>query len=213
MSPSVIAGLVGAGVGALQAGIGAIGLGKTKKAAMESVEGLPTYTADPEIQRALEMRKARLGMGLGATTRQIAEQGIGTAAAQATRAATQFGRGAGLSSIGAIQRQAQRGIQQLAMQEEQAQEMNRRAFEGAARMSAAERTKQFASEQEKEQLKTNVQLEKLAARRAAISQGISGITGAATGLAMSGLGGGGGRTKTPGTQDFRSTFESTFKGI
>jgi hypothetical protein len=178
MSPSVIAGLVGAGVGALQAGIGAIGLGKTKKAAMESVEGLPTYTADPEIQRALEMRKARLGMGLGATTRQIAEQGIGTAAAQATRAATQFGKGAGLSSIGAIQRQAQRGIQQLAMQEEQAQEMNRRAFEGAARMSASERTKQFASEQEKE-------------------QGLSGITSAATGLAMSGLGGGTGKVKTP----------------
>lgn len=197
MSPSVIAGLVGAGVGALQAGIGAIGLGKTKKAAMESVEGLPTYTADPEIQRALEMRKARLGMGLGATTRQIAEQGIGTAAAQATRAATQFGRGAGLSSIGAIQRQAQRGIQQLAMQEEQAQEMNRRAFEGAARMSASERTKQFASEQEKEQLKTNIKLEQLAARRAAIGQGLSGITSAATGLAMSGLGGGTGKVKTP----------------
>ncbi len=197
MSPSVIAGLVGAGVGALQAGIGAIGLGKTKKAAMESVEGLPTYTADPEIQRALEMRKARLGMGLGATTRQIAEQGIGTAAAQATRAATQFGKGAGLSSIGAIQRQAQRGIQQLAMQEEQAQEMNRRAFEGAARMSAAERTKQFASEQEKEQLKTNIKLEQLAARRAAIGQGLSGITSAATGLAMSGLGGGTGKVKTP----------------
>jgi hypothetical protein len=98
-----------------------------------------------------------------------------------------------LSSIGAIQRQAQRGIQQLAMQEEQAQEMNRRAFEGAARMSAAERTKQFASEQEKEQLKTNVQLEKLAARRAAIGQGLSGITSAATGLAMSGLGGGPGK--------------------
>ncbi len=189
MSPSVIAGLVGAGVGALQAGIGAIGLGKVKKAAIESVEKLPTYTADPEVQRALEMRKARLGMGLGAATKQILGQGIGTAAAQATRAAQQMGRGAGLSTIGAIQRQAQKGIQQLAMQEEQAQEMNRRAYEGALRMSSAERARQFASEQEKEQLKANIKLEQLAARRAAIGQGLSGITSAATGLAMSGLGG------------------------
>jgi hypothetical protein len=193
ISPSVIAGLAGAGIGGLQALLASKGIKDMQKKAEESIANLPTYSADPEIQRALDMRKARLGMGLGATTRQIAEQGIGTAAAQATRAATQFGRGAGLSSIGAIQRQAQRGIQQLAMQEEQAQEMNRRAFEGAARMSATERTKQFASEQEKEQLKTNVQLEKLAARRAAIGQGLSGITSAATGLAMSGLGG---KTKT-----------------
>lgn len=171
---------IGMAAGGLQAAISGIGMGKAKKDVEKEVGAIQTYTADPEIQRVLQMRQARLGMGLGAATRQILQQGLGTSQAQSIRAAQQMGRGGGLSTIGAIQKQTQRGLQQLAMQEEQAQERSRQAYEGAARLASAERARQFQSEQEKQQLKANIALEKLAARRASIAQGLGGLTGAAS---------------------------------
>jgi len=159
------------------------------------------------------MRQARLGMGLGATTRQIAQQGIGTSAAAATRAAGLQGRGSALSTIGAIQKQSERGYQQLALQEESAQERSRQAYERAASIAASEKYRQFASEQEKQQLKANIALEKLAARRAMLAQGLSGLTGGASGMLASGNYGGGNKQnpKQMDVYDYRRDFESTFK--
>lgn len=171
---------IGAGIGILgglsQALIGGIGAGRARKDSEKAIEAIKTYTADPEIQKMLAMRKARLGMGLGATTKQLALQGIGTSAAAATRAAGLQGKGAALSTIGAVQKQSQRGYQQLAAQEEAAQEESRRAYERAGMAASAERARQFQSEQEKQQLKANIELEKLAARRAMLSQGLQGLT-------------------------------------
>lgn len=171
---------IGMGVGALQAGISAFGIPAAAKKAEKSVEDISTYTADPEVKKILQMRAARLGMGLGATTRAIAQQGIGTAAAGATKSALTMGKGAGLGTIGAIQKQSAKQYQQLALEEEQAQERSRALYERAAAAATAERARQFQSEQEKQQLKANIALEKLASRRASLAQGLSGITGAAT---------------------------------
>lgn len=184
MDPSGILSLAGAGIGGLQSILGLIGMKKARTAAEKGIEDISTYKADPELLKALQMRQARLGMGLGATARQIATQGIGSAAAAATKSATAMGKGAGLSTIGAIQRGAGKQYEGLALQEEAARERGMSAYERAAGMAASERARQFASEQEKQQLKANIALEKLAAKRAMLSQGISGLTGSlSTGIA------------------------------
>lgn len=191
MDPATILGLGSAAIGGLQAGISAIGMGKARKKALKSIEDIPTYTEDPETKALLAMRKARLGTGLSAESKKIAQQGIGTAAASATKGALSMGKGAGLSTIGAIQRQSARQAQQLALQEEQAQERGRTAYERAVGEAGAERRRAFASEQEKKQLEANIRLEQLAAKKAAVQQGIRGITSGLTSAATAGMFGGG----------------------
>jgi len=181
---------LGTVIGLGQAVSGMIGQRKAKKEFLQSFDKQRTYKADPEVQKMLEMRRGRLGMGLGSVSRQIAEQGIASSAAQATSAAQQMGRGAGLSAIGAIQKQSQRGATQLAAMDEQAREQNLAGFERAAGAASSERARQFASESEKEQARTAIKGEQLAAKRAAVSQGLSGAIGSATGVAMSGDGDG-----------------------
>lgn len=200
---------IGMGIGGLQAGISALGMAKATRQAEKGIEDISTYTADPEIKKILQMRAARLGMGLGATTKALAQQGIGTSAAQATKSALAMGKGAGLGTIGAIQKQSSRQYQQLAAQEEQAQEESRRGYERAASAASAERARQFASEQEKQQLKANIALEKLAARRAMLSQGLSALAGSAA--SSIGSGGFGSSSKKSGGRSLgqmRSDFET-----
>lgn len=174
MALQAIAAGIGAGIGLGQAVSGMIGQRKAKKEAFEAFDKQRTYKADPEVQKMLEMRRGRLGMGLGSASKQIAEQGIASSAAQATSAAQQMGRGAGLSAIGAIQKQSQRGATQLAGMEEQAREQNLAGFENAVGAASAERAKQFASESEKEQARTAIKMQQLAAKKQAVSQGLSG---------------------------------------
>lgn len=179
---------IGTTIGLGQAISGMIGQRKAKKEFLSAFDKQRTYKADPEIAKMMEMRRARLGMGLGAASKQLAEQGIASSAAQATSAAQQMGRGAGLSAIGAIQKQSQRGTTQLAGMEEQAREQNLAGFERAVGAASSERARQFASESEKEQARTAIKGEQLAAKRQAVSQGLSGAIGSATGAAMSGDG-------------------------
>jgi hypothetical protein len=207
--PAALA-LAGAGIGALQAGISAIGMGKARKKAEEGIESIQTYTASPEASAFLQEAKQRVGTGLGAVATDIAKQGIGASAAQATRAALMSGRGSGLGLIGAIQKQQARSFQDLARQSAQAEQMNLARLGQATQMFGVERARQFQSEQEKQQLKANIELERLAARRAMLSQGLSGMASGLSTAAMSGA-----FAKTPkigggSTQGFRDLFESTF---
>jgi hypothetical protein len=188
MALQAIAAGVGTAIGLGQAIGGAIGMPKAKREAFKAFDAQRTYKADPEVQKMLEMRRGRLGMGLGSASRQIAEQGIASSAAQATSAAQQMGRGAGLSAIGAIQKQSQRGATQLAAMDEQAREQNLAGFERAVGAASSERARQFASESEKEQARTAIRMQQLASKRQAVSQGLSGAIGSATGVAMSGAG-------------------------
>lgn len=186
ITPQMAAAGIGAALGLGQAISGMIGQRKAKKDFLGTFEKQRTYQADPEVQKMLEARRARLGMGLGAASRQIAEQGIASSAAQATSAAQQMGRGAGLSAIGAIQKQSQRGATQLAGMDEQAREQNLAGFERAVGAASSERARQFASESEKEQARTAIKGEQLAAKRAAVSQGLSGAIGSAASYAAGG---------------------------
>lgn len=170
---------IGMGVGALQALGSGISIPFAASKAKKAVEGISTYKVDPEVLKILEMRRARLGMGFGGAARGLAIQGIESAAAGATTAAQQMGRGAGLATIGAVQKRRGAQYQELAAKEEQLQEEQRRAYERTAGAATAERARQFASQQEKEQLRASIALEKLASARAGLSQGISGITGSA----------------------------------
>lgn len=188
MTPQLIAAGIGATIGLAQAASGIIGQQKAKKESFKAFDSQRTYKADPEIARVLEMRRARLGMGLGAASKQLAEQGIASSAAQATTAAQQMGRGAGLSTIGAIQKQALRGSAQLASMDEQARDRNLAGFERAVGAASSERARQFASESEKEQARTAIRFQQLAAKRQAVSQGLSGAIGSAASFAGSGLG-------------------------
>jgi len=188
MIPQAIAAGVGTAIGLGQAIGGAIGMPRAKREAFKAFDAQRTYKADPEVQKMLEMRRARLGMGLGSASRQIAEQGIASSAAQATSSAQQMGRGAGLSAIGAIQKQSQRGATQLAAMDEQAREQNLAGFERAVGAASSERARQFASESEKEQARTAIRMQQLAAKKQAVSQGLSNAASSAASFAMSGAG-------------------------
>lgn len=183
MDPVTLA-LIGAGIGGIQAGISAIGMGKARKRAEAGIEAIGTYTASPEASAFLQEAKQRVGTGLGATATDIAKQGISASSAQATRAALMSGRGAGLSLIGAIQKQQARSFQDLARQSAQAEQMNLARYGQGVQLYGMERARQFQSEQEKQQLKANIELERLAARRAMLAQGLSGLSGGLSTAAM-----------------------------
>lgn len=199
MALQAIAAGVGTAIGLGQAISGMVGQRKAKKEAFQAFDKQRTYQADPEVQKMLEMRRGRLGMGLGSASKQMAEQGIASSAAQATSAAQQMGRGAGLSAIGAIQKQSQRGTTQLAAMDEQAREQNLAGFERAVGAASSERAKQFASESEKEQARTAIKMQQLAAKKQAVSQGLSGAMGAASSFAGGGMDIGGGRKNKSGS--------------
>ena len=184
MSPGAIMGLVSAGIGGLQAGISSINMRKTRKAAEKAMEDVPTYTASDESQKYLAMRQRRLGTGIGATATDIAKQGIGTSTAQGIAAASAFGKGAGLGSLGGLIKGRQKAYQDLAAQSAAAEERNLASFGQASQWRSAEKEKQFLSEQEKKQQKASYALQKLAAKKQAVQQGISGMMSGLSGVAQ-----------------------------
>lgn len=177
-------GILEAGVGAAQALTGLIGMGKKKRAAQAAVDAIGTYKASQEIGGVYEGAKMRASKGLGGAARQLATQGIEAGAQSAMGAAGD--RKAGLGMIGSIQAQKQKGALQLAGQEEAAMQRNQAGLTQAAGMQAAEKTKEFKSVQEKQQLQANIAMQEVAAKRAAISQGLGGIAGGLTAGAIGG---------------------------
>lgn len=177
-------GMLEAGIGAAQALTGIIGMGKKKRAAQDAVNAIGTYTPSQEISGVYEGAKMRASKGLSGASRQLATQGIESAAQSAMGAAGD--RKAGLGMIGSIQAQKQKGALQLAGQEDTAMQRNQASLTQAAGLQAREKEKSFKSAQEKQQLNANISLQEVAAKRAAISQGIGAVAG---GLSASALGG------------------------
>jgi len=171
--------LLGMAIGGLQAGIGSIGMRKTRQAADKAIEGIGTYTESPEIQKLYKMQQQRLGTGLGATARGVAKEGIEASTGQAVTQAQQMGRGSGLAAIGALAAGRQRAYRDLAGQEAAAEERNIGRFTQATQLSASDRARRMAGQQEKAQLKANVALQRLAAKRAMVSQGLAAAAGSA----------------------------------
>jgi hypothetical protein len=177
-------GMLEAGVGSAQAILGMIGMGKAKRKANDAIDAMSTYKPSQEISGVYEGAKMRSTKGLGGSARQLATQGI-EAGAQAAMGAAQD-RKSGLGMIGSVQAQRQKGALQLAGQEEAAKKQNEAGLTQAAGLQAREKEKAFKSQQEKQSLKANVALQELAAKRSAVSQGVSGIAG---GLSAGALGG------------------------
>lgn len=185
----------GKAIKAIMAGIGvATGIGQTiggfinlrrdKRRAEEAINAIGTYNPSQEIAGVYEGSKMRASKGLGGAARQLATQGIEGAAQSAMGAAGD--RKAGLGMIGSIQAQKQKGVLQLAGQEEAAMQRNQAGLTQAAGLQAREKEKAFKSAQEKQQLKANIALQEVASKRAAISQGLAGITGSASAFASGG---------------------------
>lgn len=189
MLPGMGMGLLQAGVGAAQAISGMIGMGKKKRAAEASVDAIGTYRPSQEIAGIYEGAKLRSTTGLGGASKQLAQQGIARASSAAMGRAQD--RKAGLAMIGAAQAQEQQGALQLAAQDEAARERSQARLTQAAGMQASEKEKAFKSAQDKQQLKANIALQELAAKRQAVSQGLSGIAGGLGTAATAGMFGGG----------------------
>lgn len=181
-----------AALGLGQSLISAFGMKDANKKAQEGIESIPTYTASPEAAAFLQAAKQRLGTGRGGYATQIAKEGVQTAAQRAVKAALASGKGAGIGLIGAIQKGEERGFRGISMDEAAAEQANLARYGQATQLFGMERARQFASEQEKQQLKANIELERLAARRAMLAQGLSGLTSGLSSAAMTGFG-----TKNP----------------
>lgn len=175
---------IGTVIGLGQAGIGAIGMRKTRRAADKAIEGIGTYTESPEVQKLYQMQQGRLGAGLGAQARGIAKEGIDASTGRAVTQAQQMGRGSGLAAIGALTAGRQRAFRDLAGQDAMAEERNIGRFSQASQLMSGERARRMAGQQEKSQLKANIALQKLAAKRAMVSQGLSAAAGSAATAAM-----------------------------
>ena len=177
---------IGTTIGLGQAAIGAIGMRKVRRAADKAIEGIGTYTESPEIQKLYKMQQQRLGTGLGATARGVAKEGIEASTGQAVTQAQQMGRGSGLAAIGALAAGRQRAFRDLAGQEAAAEERNIGRFTQATQLSASDRARRMEGQQEKAQLKANVALQRLAAKRAMVSQGLAAAAGSAASAAAEG---------------------------
>jgi len=171
---AAVLGLAQAGVGVGQAISGMVNMKRTKRRADAAIEGIETYKPSKEISGIYEGAKLRSTKGLGGASKQLATRGI-EAGAQAAMGAAKD-RKAGLAMIGSTQAQRQQGALQLAGMEESALERNQGKLTQAAGLMGAEQEKAFKSRQEKQSLKANIALNEVAAKRAAISQGLSAVS-------------------------------------
>lgn len=152
-------GLGQAAIGGIQALIGGIGAAKAKKRADDAIQGIQTYTEDP-------LAMARLNAPLPGETE--AKMDIAEAATGALSQAKS--KKGGLLAIQGIQSRRNKQLQQLGVQRAQAKL-------SAEKGVMQERAKAFESRQQKQQLQANIALQNLAAQRAMLSQGLSGLTG------------------------------------
>lgn len=177
-------GYLSAGVGAAQATIGMLGMKKKKKAASEAIDAMETYAPSQEIMGEYSAAKTRAAGGLGGAAKTLYQQGSQQAMAAGLNSATS--RKGGLTAAGAIAGQAQKGALELAAQDEQAKKANEATRRQMASAVAGEKSKAFQSRQQKQQLKTNIALQELAAQRAMVSQGLSAVGRGLTAASFSG---------------------------
>ena len=173
----MLPGLLSAGAGLLQAGLGFIGKGKKKRAADAAIEATEVYKASPYEQANLQAAQARTGAAMPGEAE--AQMGIGQSATQALGAARS--RKGGLASIGAIQAGTNKAQQDLAVKKAGFKLGAEKELSGARSRMTGELNKEFQSRQQKQSLKTQQALGELAGANQSISQGLGGL---GSGLAM-----------------------------
>jgi len=177
-------GMIQAGLGIGQAAAGLIGMGKAQRAADAAVDAIDTLKPSQEIAGIYQGAKLRSTKGLSGAARALAKQGSAAATSSAMRRAQD--RKAGLAMTGATTAAEQDASLKLAEREDAAQRQSQASLVQAAGMSAADAEKVQKSRQEKQSLKANIAMQKVAAKKQMVSQGLAGITGAASNAMTSG---------------------------
>jgi hypothetical protein len=192
-----LAGGIEAGAGALQAGIGLLGMRGKKRAAQNAFNAIETYTESPYVKANLQA--AQQGLNAPMAGEQEAKMNINQAAVQGLNAAKT--RKGGLQAIGMLNDQQQKALQGLGVQKAQFRLGAQAKLAQANQAMAQEAAKAFQSRQEKQAMQYQQNLSELLAQKQMISQGLSGIgQGAANAIgagAFSGLGRFGGMKADP----------------
>jgi len=163
---------------------GVIGLGqaifsgqkKKQKAADASVEGIQTYKASPLVAQNLQQSQQDVGAAMPGE--EVAAQQIGQSTTQALGSAKT--RKGGLGSVAGIAAQQQKSLQGLATKKAEFKLGAKERLKQARMQMSSELGKQFASEQEKQQLKANIALGALAGAKAQKASGLK-MVGSAVG--------------------------------
>ncbi len=171
-----------AGIGAVQAIGGMIGQRKARKRAEAAIEGIEDYTESPFAKEAYQAAKEDVNVPMPGMGR--AQEQLGLATSAALRSAQT--RKGGLQSVGVLAEQQRRGLLDLGTKAAEFKLGARQRLQGQRQMMTQERARALESRREKAGLKANMALERLAAKRAMVSQGLAAATGAGAGLATSG---------------------------
>ena len=173
-----------AGIGAIQTIAGLFSAKKRRKEADDAFNSIETYKQSAEVQNYYDINKLRASQGLSAPETQQYLSNV-ESGANASLYASQDRRG-GLASIGTTNAQRQKGYLGLASLGEQARQQNIGRLGTATNMQSAEETKAFKSRQEKQVLKYQQTLARMASNRASIAQGLGALGSGLANQAISG---------------------------
>ena len=173
-------------------GKGILGLGQAlfsgqkdkQKKADEAVGNIQTYKASPLV--AQNVQQSQQDVGAAMPGEELAAQQIGQSTTQALGAART--RKGGLGSIGSIAAQQQKSLEGLATKKAEFKLGAKERLKQARTQMSNELGKQFASEQEKQQLKANIALGALAGAKAQKAAGLRMVGSAAGDLIRAGSG-------------------------
>ena len=179
---AAIKGLIGAGQALFS------GQKDKQKKADESIANIQTYKASPLV--AQNVQQSQQDVGAAMPGEELAAQQIGQSTTQALGAART--RKGGLGSVGSIAAQQQKSLESLATKKAEFKLGAKERLKQARTQMSNELGKQFASEQEKQQLKANIALGALAGAKAQKAAGLRMVGSAVSDLAMSQSGGTGG---------------------
>jgi hypothetical protein len=170
------------GIGLLQAGAGLIGQRKVRKAAEKSINDIEDYTESQYAKQGLAAAQEDVNVPMPGMSQ--AQEQLGLATSSALRSAQT--RKGGLQSVGVLAEGQRRGALELGTKAAEFKLGARQRLQGQRQLMTQEREKAIESRREKASLKANMALERLAAKRAMVSQGLAAATSAVASAASSG---------------------------
>jgi hypothetical protein len=170
------------GIGLLQAGAGLIGQRKARRAAEKSINDIEDYTESQYAKQGLAAAQEDVNVAMPGMSQ--AQEQLGLATSSALRSAQT--RKGGLQSVGVLTEGARRSALDLGTKAAEFKLGARQRLQGQRQLMTQEREKAIESRREKASLKANMALERLAAKRAMVSQGLAAATSAVASAASSG---------------------------
>lgn len=170
LDPGTIAAAAGGGIKLLTGAAQVLfsGQKEKQKAADAAIKEIQTYKASPLVAQNLQQSQQDVGAAMPGE--EVAAQQIGQSTTQALGAART--RKGGLGAIGNIAAQQQKSLQGLATKKAEFKLGAKERLKQARMQMSNELGRQFASEQEKQQLKANIALGALAGAKAQKAAGL-----------------------------------------